>query len=179
VGGVIGRIAILGIVMSALIAGVALYYLQIYAYYVEVTAEEAGNVQLVSLYSEEPEPILFENFKAINSDSSPVRYRACFETPLSQAMLTETYFTYPDAEPLVAPGWFDCFDANTLGKALETGEAIAFLGVENITYGIDRVVAVYDDGRAFAWHQINHCGEVVFDGNPAPEGCPPAPERLQ
>jgi hypothetical protein len=179
VGRVIGRIVILGIIVSALIAGAALYYLQIYAYYTEVTAEEAGSVTLVNLITEQPEPIRFENFEAIDSDSSPVRFRACFTTPHSQAMLTETYFTYPDAEPLVAPGWFDCFDAEAIGEALRLGTAIAFMGTENITYGIDRVVAVFPDGRAFAWHQINSCGEVVFDGNPAPEGCPPAPERLQ
>ena len=44
---------------------------------------------------------------------------------------------------------------------------------------IDRIVAVFPDGRGYAWHQINACGEVVFDGDPAPEGCPPVPERLE
>lgn len=174
-----GRIAILGIVMFAAIAGALLYYLQIYAYYEEVTADQVGNVQLVNLVTGQPEPISFENFKAIDSTSAPIRFRACFDTPLSQAMLTETYATYEAAEPLVAPGWFECFDAEAIGRALETGEAIAFLATENITYGVDRVVAVLPDGRAYAWQQINSCGEVVFDGDPAPEGCPPAPERLQ
>ena len=59
------------------------------------------------------------------------------------------------------------------------GSAVALLGVENIDYGIDRIVAVFPDGRARSWNQINRCGEVVFDGAPAPEGCPPVPERLQ
>ncbi|MGR3625750.1 MAG: DUF6446 family protein, partial [Limimaricola sp.] len=27
-----------------------------------------------------------------------------------------------------------------------------------------------------AWNQINVCGEVVFDGDPAPAGCPTPPE---
>ena len=165
--------------MFALIAGALLYYLQIYAYYDEVSADEAGNVQLVNLVTEAPEKIPFENFKAIDSDSAPVRFRACFDTPLSQAMLTETYLTYEAAEPLVAPGWFDCFDAEEIGEALRRGEAIAFLSVENISYGVDRVVSVMADGRAHAWHQINECGAVVFDGEPAPEGCPPVPEGMQ
>lgn len=165
--------------MTALIAGAALYYLQIYAYYTEVTVEQIGEVQLVRADTGLPEPILFENFTAIDSDSSPVRFRACFDTPLSPAVLIETYVMYAAAEPLVAPGWFACFDAAAIGAALTSGEATAFLGTENITYGIDRVIAVMPDGRAFVWHQINTCGEVVFDGNPAPEGCPPAPERLQ
>lgn len=174
----IARIIILGMLVIALTAGAALYYLQVYAYYDDVTAQ-VEEVQLTSIFTGEPEPILFENFKAIDSNSSPVRFRACFDTPLSFGLLTETYETYETAEPLIAPAWFDCFNAETLGDDLGSGVAIAFLGTENIQYGIDRVIAVYPDGRAYAWHQINACGEVVFDGNAAPETCPPAPESLR
>ena len=172
------RVLLVGILVTALIAGAALYYLQLYAYYVEVAAEVA-DVQLTGVVSGQPEPILFENYKGIDSDSSPIRYRGCFETPLSQAMLTETYQTYAGATPLVAPGWFDCFDAVAIGDAIQTGEAIAFMGIENITYGVDQIVAVFPDGRGYVWHQINPCGEVVFNGDPAPAGCPPVPENLQ
>ncbi len=171
-----GRIAIMAILVTAAVAGVSMYWLQVYAYYDEVSGADIEEVQLTSLSTGLPEPVAFENFNGIDADSSPIRYRACFDLVNSQAMLTETYVIYDRPEPLVAPGWFDCFDAAAIGAALEAGEAIAFLGTENIDYGIDRVVAVMPDGRAFAWHQINACGEVVFDGNPAPEGCPPAPE---
>ena len=175
----IARIAIVGILLAALVAGAALYYLQIYAFYEEVSAEEAGGVQLVSAATDAPEQIRFEGFAAIDSDSSPIRFRACFATPLDLPALAEDYVAYDDPEPLVAPGWFDCFDAEAIGTALETGEAVAFLGARNVEYGIDRVVAVRGDGRGYAWHQINRCGEVVFDGDPAPEGCPPPPEGLR
>jgi len=175
----IARLAILGIVVTALVAGALMYYLQVYAYYTEVAAEQVGGVQLVGLSSGVAEPILFENYKGIDSDSSPIRYRACFDVPQSLAMLTETYVMYPQAEPLVAPGWFDCFDAAALGAALESGQALAFLSVPNVHYGIDRVVAVMPDGRGYSWHQINACGAVVFNGEPAPEGCPPVPESLR
>ncbi len=175
----ITRIVIIAMVVTSLIAGAALYYLQVYAYYREVLAADAGNVQMTSLVTGQPEEILFENFKAIDSDSSPIRFRACFETPLSQALLTETYKTYPAAEPLIAPDWFDCFNAEAIGNALASGEAIAFMGVENVRYGVDRVVAVMPDGRGFIWQQINACGTVVFNGEPAPENCPPVPESLK
>ena len=174
----IGRILIIGLLVTSLFAGAALYYLQVYAYYTEVAAEVA-NVQMTSVSSGVPEPILFENYNGINSNSSPIRYRACFDTPLSQAMLTETYVTYTGATPLVAPGWFDCFDAEKIGDAIESGEAIAFMGVQDITYGVDQVVAVFPDGRGYVWQQINPCGAVVFNGDPAPAGCPPVPENLQ
>ncbi len=91
-------------------------------------------------------------------------------------MLTETYVIYDDAVPLNAPGWFDCFDAAEIGAALENGEALAFLGTENISYGIDRIVAVLPDGRGFAWHEINTCGKLAFDGEDLPATCPPKPE---
>jgi hypothetical protein len=173
------RILLAGMLAVALVAGIALYWLQVHAFYREVTPAEAGAPQLVSLSTGLPEPIPFDGFRGIDSESSPIRFRACFETPLSQALLTETFVTYPAAEPLVAPGWFGCFDARALGAALERGEAIAFLSVPDITYGVDRVIAVMPDGRAFAWHQINSCGAVVFSGEPAPDGCPPVPESLR
>ncbi|MDX1780705.1 MAG: DUF6446 family protein [Thalassovita sp.] len=172
----IGKLLAGFIVVMALVAGVAMYYLQVYAFYDEVAASGTDDVQLTSLVTGRPEPILYEGFKAIDSDSSPIRYRACFSTPMSQAMLTETYEMYDTAEPLIAPGWFNCFDAKALGAELENGTALAFTGQRNIQYGVDRVVAVTEDGRGFVWHQINHCGEVVFDGEPAPEDCPTPPE---
>ena len=156
-----------------------MYYLQVYGFYDEVQANDVDDVQLTSVVSGLPEAILYENFEAIDAESSPLRYRACFETPMSQAMLTETYEIYDDPVPNVAPGWFDCFEASQVGAALEEGTAIAFLGTGNIVYGFDRVVAVGEDGRGYVWHQINHCGETVFDGDPVPEGCPPPPEPSQ
>ena len=174
-----GRTVILGMLLTALIVGASIYYLQIYAYYFDVTAEQAGGVRLTSMVSGQPEVIEVGNFQAIDSNSSPIRFRACFETGLSLATLTGTYQTYGDATPLVTPGWFDCFDAGTVDAGLESGAAIAFVGVKDISYGIDRVVAVFTDGRGYSWDQINACGSVVFNGDPAPAGCPPVPENLQ
>ena len=165
--------------MIAAVAGAALYYLQVYAFYEEVVDTDATSVQVTTLVAGAPEPILYENFKAIDADSSPLRYRACFNTPQSIPMMTETYQMIDRAEPRVAPNWFDCFDADVIGAGIEAGEAIVFMGTQNIQYGIDRVVAVFDDGRGYAWHQINECGEVVFDGNPVPEDCPTPPESLR
>ncbi|MBE0414063.1 DUF6446 family protein [Yoonia sp.] len=173
-----GRVAIIVIVVMALIAGGALYYLQVYAYYDTVPPTPA-EVQLTSVATGLPEPIPFDDFTGIDSDSSPIRYRACFTTPLSLETLTATFVLADNAEPLTGPGWFGCFDAGQIGGELAAGDAIAFMGTENIRYGIDRVVAVYPDGRGFVWHQINPCGAVVFDGNPAPENCPPVPESLR
>ncbi|WP_172328591.1 DUF6446 family protein [Mangrovicoccus sp. HB161399] len=163
------------IVAVAAVAGAAMYYLQVYYYYDPVPA---GSLQIrLTSVSGVAEAIPAGEVEAIDANSSPIRFRACFETPVSLATLTETYELYEAAEPLTAPGWFSCFDAGAIGAALEDGSAVAFLGEENVHYGIDRVVAVMQDGRGYAWQQINHCGEKVFDGEPAPEGCPPPPQE--
>jgi hypothetical protein len=164
------------LVVLGLIAGAAMYWLQVYAYYDEVRlASDGGDVTLRATKADGTvQELQVSEFRAIDSDSSPIRFRACFLTSASQNGLA----LYPKAAPLVAPGWFDCFEAATIGADLAAGRAIAVLGEENVTYGIDRVLALYPDGRAFAWHQINACGEVVFDGDAPPEGCPPVPERL-
>jgi hypothetical protein len=175
----IGRILIMAMLITAVVGGGLMYWLQEYAYYDRVAAESPQTVDLVSLATGAPEAVTVDGFDAIDSNSSPIRYRACFQLPFSQAMLTETYAMYEGATPLTAPGWFDCFDATAIGEALERGEALAFLSVPNITYGVDRVVAVFPDGRAFAWHQMNICGETVFNREAAPDGCPPVPESLR
>ena len=40
-------------------------------------------------------------------------------------------------------------------RRAERGEALAFLSEPLKDYGMDRVVAVFPDGRAYAWHQLN------------------------
>jgi hypothetical protein len=170
-----GRVLSIGILVAALIAGVAMYYLQVYHFYEEVRpASEGGTVDMrITLADGGTRDLPVRDFAGIDADSSPIRFRACFETDLPQDMALATY---ESAEPLNAPGWFDCFDAEAIGAALQEGRARAYLGQKNITYGIDRVLAVTGEGRAFAWHQINRCGEVVFDGQPAPDDCPEPPQ---
>lgn len=170
-----GKVLVVALLLSAAISGAAMYWLQVYAFYDTV---EAPEIRLTTLQGN-VETIIANDINAIDADSSPIRYRACFTTPMSEAMMTETYQLYDDAVPLNAPDWFDCFDAAEIGAALEDGQALAFLGQANVTYGIDRIVAVLPDGRGFAWHQINICGERVFDGDPPPPGCPTPPERTE
>ncbi len=169
-----GRAVILAILLFSLAAGGAMYWLQVYAYYEEV-APEVAEVQFTPLTAAAPTALAFENYRGIDSDSSPLRYRACFE--VDPAALVDAR-PYDGAEPLIAPGWFECFDAGAIDADLESGEARAYLAIGNFRYGFDRVIAVYPDGRAYNWHQMNTCGAATFAGNPAPTGCPPAPESF-
>lgn len=167
-----GKIVGVFIVISAAIAGAALYYLQVYGFYTEVDAS-AEEVTLVSLIDGAAEPIPTDNLRAIDADSSPIRYRACFETSYSLALLTEGYHLVEKPVPRNAPGWFDCFDAAALGAELEAGTALAFLGQKNVAYGVDRIVAITQDGRGYVWHELNDCGEKSYDGTVVGEECPP------
>ncbi|GGX54885.1 hypothetical protein GCM10007385_24060 [Tateyamaria omphalii] len=164
-----GKIIGIVIVLSSIIAGAALYYLQIYGFYEEV---ETAEVQLVSVVSDEPEPIPFADFQAIDADSSPIRYRACFTTEMSLALLTETYVGLEQATPRNAPGWFDCFDAEAIASELDAGTALPFLGQKNVDFGVDRIVAITEDGRGYVWHELNDCGDKAYDGTIVGEECP-------
>ncbi len=155
--------------MSALIAGGVLYYMQIYGFYEEVRQD---SVVLVSLNTQQPEAIPADAITAIDADSSPIRYRACFTTPLSLPFLTESYVLIDKATPRNAPGWFDCFDAAAIGAEIEAGTALTFLGQKNVAYGVDRIVAVTQDGRGYVWHELNECGEKSYDGTVIGEQCP-------
>ena len=165
-----GRFLVIFLLTCTVLAGAGMYYLQVYAYYTDLPAQD--RVALTPLGATAPQDFAVTNFEGIDSDSSPIRYRACFDIAADPATLTP----YPDATPLIAPGWFDCFDAGALTAALEDGRAQAVLAQAHVIDGIDRVVALWD-GRGYAWHQINECGRAHFDRDPVPAGCPTPPER--
>lgn len=175
------RLAIVAIIGSGLLAGFGLVYLQNYAGWAELDAAQVGEVQLQTVATGELDAIVIENVKGLDTVEEGVRlsgalsFRACFTTPQSLAMLTETFVIKDDPEPLTSPRWFDCYDAREVGRALENDEAVAFKGAENISYGVDRVVAVFPDGRGFVWHELNPCGEALYAGDTPPETCPEPP----
>lgn len=144
-----GKYLALGLSGSALIAGAAMWYLQVYAFY-----ERLPDTTVLRVTTEAgPQPLSLAAFRGIDAASSPLRFRACvtLADPLELAKALPA--TKPD--PLLAPGWFDCFDAAAIGGALQRGEAVAYLAEREIHRGVDRIIAVYPDGRAYAWQQLN------------------------
>lgn len=164
-----GKFIVISILVSSLLGGAGLYYLQVYGFYEPV---EVAQVELVSVVSNTPEPISIDNFEAIDAESSPIRYRACFTTDMSLALLSETYVGLENATPRNAPHWFDCFDASAIAAELDAGTALPFLGQKNIDFGVDRIVAITEDGRGYVWHELNDCGEKAYDGTIVGEECP-------
>ena len=172
-----GKLVVIAILLSALVGGGAMYYLQVYAYYYKVEAQPGRDVVLMTDEEAEPLAISYSEFTAIDATSSPIRYRACFKSGVSPTEAAASFMEMPDASPRVAPGWFDCFDADEIGTLMNAGSARAFLSAKNVAYGVDRVVVLTDDGRGFAWHELNNCGEKAYDGTIVGEDCPPLPER--
>ncbi len=163
-----GQLAVLALVVPAVVVGAGIYYTQVYGYYDRLepqigyaiaTPEGVANLSIAG-------------FEGIDSDSSPLRYRACFTITGALPELVD----YTEAEPLISPSWFDCFDAATIAADLEAGTARAVLVEQNAPYGFDHVMALYPDGHAYVWPQLNACGAALFDDDPLPVHCPPPPE---
>jgi hypothetical protein len=147
------------LVLTGLTAGAVLYYLEVYGYYHALPASApAAQIKLTTLGGA-TEAMMASDFEGIEGETSPLKFRGCFVTPMSLAMLTETFEPYESPTPLIAPSWFTCFDAERIGADLEAGNAVAFLSEKNIHPGVDRVVAVYPDGRAYAWQQLNESAD--------------------
>lgn len=160
-----GRVLAGGLVLFALIFGAALWWFQTRGYYSNIEGVETVTIDGVAV------PVA--NYRGIDADTSPLKMRACFEAEGLAGPAAEA------PTPLTTPGWFDCFDADGIARDLASGAATAILAATNEPYGFDRIVAAYADGRAFQWRQINRCGEAVFQGDPAPEGCPPPPQGYE
>ena len=171
-----GKFLALILILSALAAGGAMYYLQVYGFYDNVELQPGRDVVLVPLDGGEGQPIAYSGFEAIDAGSSPIRYRACFQTKVTPDELAQVFMLSDKLEPRNAPVWFDCFDAAAIGAKLAAGSAKSFLSVKNISYGVDRIVAVTDDGRGYVWHELNKCGQKAYDGTVVGEECPPRPE---
>jgi len=158
------------LVGAAVLAGGGLYYLQVFHFYEEAPAQDT--VALTTLAGE-ARALPVSGFTAIDASSSPIRFRACFDTTATPEALAQDHERYAGAVPRNAPFWFECFDADAIGAALDAGTAMVFTGQRNREFGIDRVVAITEDGRGYIWHEINDCGDRAYDGSPLGEDCPP------
>jgi uncharacterized protein DUF6446 len=172
-----GKIVVSGMAIFIVIFGVALWWSQTRAYYEPLSADAPAAQIRVTTLAGSLELLPIADFEGIDAFTSPLRFRGCFTTPLSLSEMDQTYQPYPDATPLITPGWFTCFDAETLTNVLQGGTGRAYLGEANYVYGFDRVILITETGQGYAWHQTNACGAAVYDGDPAPEGCPAPPER--
>ncbi|MFD1880352.1 DUF6446 family protein [Paracoccus pacificus] len=148
-----GKWPVLAILVSAVAVGAGVWYTQEYGYYARLDPSAAQPTVVVD---GKPVPLGATDLEAIDANSSPIRWRACFRLAEPLPAGAEPF---PNAEPLVGPRWFSCFDAGQIDRDLASGAATAYLGQSDIRPGADRVIAVYPDGRAYGWHQLNEAAE--------------------
>jgi len=147
-----GKIVVSMLVLVAVMTGLVMYYLQVYGFYDTVDEITGAQAIVVTDRTGATHPVAIRDFKAIDAASSPIRYRACFT--LDPATVADAV-PFEGATPLNGPGWFQCYSSKALTRDLESGGARAVLGQAEIHPDVDRVIAIYPDGRAFAWHQFN------------------------
>ena len=139
-----GKIFAAGFVAFAVIFGAGLYYAMVYAYYEKVEGITEITVQ--------GKTIAVSNYEGIDATSSGLKLRGCFTVnPADFEMLDVA----ANPVPLSAPKWFKCYDVGEIQQDLDAGMSVAYLAAENENDGIDRFIAVYPDGRAFQWRQLN------------------------
>ena len=129
---------------GCVIFSVALFYFQNYAYY------DSKDVRQNILLGNKRHKIF--NYQGIDSESSGLKLRECFVVDSSDDIDLPAY---EKPTPLTAPFWFKCFNAEQISKDLEEGKASAFLLKKEQFDGIDKVLAVYPDGRSYLWRQLN------------------------
>lgn len=146
-----GRWLVLTILLvTALFAG-AQWWFQTRAYYTPI---DSARIVVTTLTGEviSLDP---QGFQGIDAETSPLRFRACFTLDAAGLGNAGRGAAYEDPTPLIAPGWFECFDAAAIGAALEDGTARAVLSEREVQDGVDRVLALFPDGRVYGWHQLN------------------------
>lgn len=138
-----GRWLMIGgaLLLAAFAAG--LWYTQIYAFYEELP--QADEITVAD------RTIAVSGFTGVDANTSPIKLRACMNT---DPAAFEGLHVAEKAVPLVAPYWFECFDARAIGKALEAGTAKAYLAASGEFHGSERMIAVFDNGQAFMWRQL-------------------------
>ncbi|MEM8870388.1 MAG: DUF6446 family protein [Pseudomonadota bacterium] len=140
-----GKLVVSVLLTAMLLFGAGLYYTQVYAYY-----EEVSGIETILVQGRE---VAVREYLGIDADTSPNKLRGCFQTdPAAFVGLPLAR----DPDPLVAPGWFGCFQAETLAQDIAAGLATAYLvGDETPSgaagYEIHRMVAIYPDGRGYLW----------------------------
>ncbi|SET86615.1 DUF6446 family protein [Oceanicella actignis] len=142
-----GKVVAIGLIAFAAAFGAAMWWSKTRAFYEPMAP--AAEVTAAGL------TLAVEDFEGIDAPTSPLKMRACFRLTPAAAAALDALAPAPDPRPLVAPGWFECFDAGALTRDLEAGAARAVIAERDAPEGFDRIIAYRPDGRAFMWRQLN------------------------
>ena len=114
---------------------------------------EIFNLKLSPISNGEPEEMLIDEAPITSYSTDAKLYFACFKTPMSFGLLSETYKIADDALPPRPLSEMACYNQGQIAQDIASGVALSLVGERNIIKGYDRIITVYPDGSAFAWHQ--------------------------
>ena len=140
-----GRTLILGFLGFVAVFLAGLVWTQVFAYY-----ERQKGVDALRMMGE---AIPVADYDGIDSASSPLKLRACLT--IDPAWIERLGPRGAAGDAAQSPFWFRCFDAGGLTADLASGAARAYDIGRNEPEGFDLMLAVYPDGRAFVWRQLN------------------------
>lgn len=106
-------------------------------------------VRLLPVTGGEAQKLMVQNMQATGQGAE---FHACFELSMSLGFLSETYQIAETALPVSLNDTLACFDAARIADDVATGAAMA-LKAQQGDGAANRVIAVYNDGRAYAWQQ--------------------------
>ena len=148
-----GKIPVIALLVAGAAAGAGVWYAQVWGFY-DRLPQAAVAPQITAARADGTLAALpVATAEGIDANSSPIRWRACFTliAPPDPATLVP----YPQADALIGPGWFSCYDAAAVDAALASGQAKAYLSAPEVRPDVDRVLVLWPDGHGVAWHQYN------------------------
>lgn len=141
-----GRTLLLGGLGFLVVFTAALWYTQFYAFYQDLPRQP-----LTVMGQQYP----VVDWQGIDATSSPLKKRVCLSvTPETAQKIADEHYELAGGTPLVAPGWFECFDARRIAGDLEAHRAQLYMVHPGVFDGVDEYVALYPDGTAFIWRQL-------------------------
>lgn len=149
-----GKIPAAILVVGAVVVGAGVFYMQVYGYYERLDQGVVASQITAAAPDGTMRLLPVSEAEGIDANSSPLRWRACF-TLEDDVPDPATLVPYEGATPLVGPGWFSCYDAGAVTRALESGEAHAWLSAAGVHSDVDRVIALWPDGHGVGWHQLD------------------------
>lgn len=139
-----GKILILAFAGVTVVFSIAVWWFQTRAWYQEID----GLTQIT--VGDRIVPV--REYRSIDATTSPLKLRACM---MLDPVTLHGAEIAPAPVPLIGPGWFECFNAGDLTKAIADGTAKSYLAAEGEFDGTERLIAVFPDGRAYMWRQLN------------------------
>jgi hypothetical protein len=148
-----GKILVSMLVLSAVLSGLAVYYTQVYGFYAPLDEARSPLKSTPSLDDMQPIPLAVTEFRGIDADSSPLRYRSCFR--ITDMAALEGARPFEGANPAGRAALVFLLFRQGLDRRSGIRRRHRLSSQPEIHPDVDRVIAVYPDGRAYGWHQFN------------------------